>query len=193
MAIPANTISIHAPTRGATYSVDFCASISLFQSTLPREERLSLCPGKRHPPDFNPRSHERSDSHAQCPHIQKSVQFQSTLPREERLVSNVSSRVVPDFNPRSHERSDYSRIAATASSAISIHAPTRGATAMVFSSPTFTRFQSTLPREERRACCKWQSRQIRFQSTLPREERRTLWISVHQYHYFNPRSHERSD
>ena len=56
-------ISIHAPTRGATGSTTPAAAPStLFQSTLPREERPSWCryfPLLRY---FNPRSHERSDS-----------------------------------------------------------------------------------------------------------------------------------
>ena len=36
-------ISIHAPTRGATIAVLFKTSILLFQSTLPREERQQYC------------------------------------------------------------------------------------------------------------------------------------------------------
>ena len=56
-----SSISIHAPTRGATISTVTLRTTSKFQSTLPREER-------RPPPahadtmtNFNPRSHERSD------------------------------------------------------------------------------------------------------------------------------------
>ena len=55
-------ISIHAPTRGATFFLANGAVVSLFQSTLPREERRKpfefILEGK----NFNPRSHERSDS-----------------------------------------------------------------------------------------------------------------------------------
>ena len=56
-------ISIHAPTRGATKgAAEMTKAIREFQSTLPREERLSL---KSDTFDFytnfNPRSHERSD------------------------------------------------------------------------------------------------------------------------------------
>ena len=54
-------ISIHAPTRGATISVLLKASILLFQSTLPREER-----------------------HCFKSAVISSSVFQSTLPREER-------------------------------------------------------------------------------------------------------------
>ena len=58
-------------------------SLSLFQSTLPREER------RLHPHPF-PR--------AQI--------FQSTLPREERPITGTAVRGIKYFNPRSHERSD---------------------------------------------------------------------------------------
>ena len=144
-------ISIHAPTRGATFSLNEvlrCPDISIhaptrgatvegqrylernveFQSTLPREERLGkvCCDIKRikisiHAPTrgatinignkihwiiyFNPRSHERSDVKSKskkgwC------IIFQSTLPREERLGKMEMVSGPHDFNPRSHERSD---------------------------------------------------------------------------------------
>ena len=79
-----------------------------------------------------------------------------------------------DFNPRSHERSDRKGFYIFMDNSISIHAPTRGATALTVDqlpqlgisihAPTrgatitvcvikFIRgFQSTLPREERRVC-----------------------------------------
>ena len=82
------SISIHAPTRGAT---SFKASVWLA------------------PSHFNPRSHERSDVVCTVNQIQLRT-FQSTLPREER------------HRPRTHSQPFYS---------ISIHAPTRGATAIL--------------------------------------------------------------
>ena len=55
-------ISIHAPTRGATVPASASHSSVVFQSTLPREERPGSFPAAvglmLH---FNPRSHERSD------------------------------------------------------------------------------------------------------------------------------------
>ena len=57
--------------------------------------------------DFNPRSHERSDSVAQ----------------------DECDRDSDHFNPRSHERSDPSHVGIVSwKLLISIHAPTRGAT-----------------------------------------------------------------
>ena len=55
------TISIHAPTRGAT-QIDRCIDVNLiFQSTLPRGERLVTASNVAMIDDFNPRSHEGSD------------------------------------------------------------------------------------------------------------------------------------
>ena len=55
-------ISIHAPTRGATYDEFIPESMAKFQSTLPREERqIPHRSTVRAVIDFNPRSHERSD------------------------------------------------------------------------------------------------------------------------------------
>ena len=103
-------------------------TISIFQSTLPREERLN------------------------CQKIWRFlVQFQSTLPREERhcdryaqlTYDNISihaptrgatlhirsgSHLCCYFNPRSHERSDVVWLLERNHILISIHAPTRGAT-----------------------------------------------------------------
>ena len=59
--------------------------------------------------DFNPRSHERSDHFWQI-----------------RLFTDIN------FNPRSHERSDLTTsMFVCCIKAISIHAPTRGATAIL--------------------------------------------------------------
>ena len=97
--------------------------------------------------------------------------FQSTLPREERLIRQQQSSHLQNFNPRSHERSDVYVPVNRTRRAISIHAPTRGATKSPEVIPPLSLFQSTLPREERR--------------------KRT--IHDDSYSYFNPRSHERSD
>ena len=102
-------ISIHAPTRGATNPLSVLCSLAIiFQSTLPREERLCVISTTAYLCDFNPRSHERSDIHGfKCVYHKiiisihaptrgatryifiggiKSI-FQSTLPREERQTN----------------------------------------------------------------------------------------------------------
>ena len=61
-----------------------------------------------------------------------SNEFQSTLPREERQSQRQKKLTAKNFNPRSHERSDY--VESTyrlVTQYISIHAPTRGATARI--------------------------------------------------------------
>ena len=190
-------ISIHAPTRGATWRrlvglaaqqqfqstlpqgerriiLDSTRPVVLFQSTLPQGER----PGLRRPfpryliisihaptrgatvpssaaffsvTDFNPRSHKGSDlrrlRYDQCNH---------------------------NFNPRSHKGSDLGLGATLTGLAISIHAPTRGATSLaVISVSSYAGFQSTLPQGERRCHKRLYCTHDLFQSTLPQGERPT--------------------
>ena len=143
-------ISIHAPTRGATAVFFVHCPMPLFQSTLPREERqygilkslltttISIHAPTRGateiqfavPCDYEFQStlprEERPYFHFHC---SISLIFQSTLPREERLTSSDAINIVTN---------------------ISIHAPTRGATALTSCLKTTQKqFQSTLPREER--------------------------------------------
>ena len=77
-------ISIHAPTRGATISAYIDSPISLFQSTLPREERPSWV--------RFPLTHLKISIHA------------PTRGATRHLVELFKEAL--DFNPRSHERSD---------------------------------------------------------------------------------------
>ena len=143
----------------------------MFQSTLPRRERLSTVQLPTTSGGFNPRSHEGSDPYRpSSTHGRRRVSihaptkgatrdaadgfwvlpFQSTLPRRERHhLCTHNSR------PR----------------AVSIHAPTKGATDLPFAPLSFQPFQSTLPRRERRM---WEHGSLIQRS-------------------FNPRSHEGSD
>mgnify|MGYP001014527598 CR=1 FL=1 len=144
--------------------------INLFQSTLPREERhygkrgITVCE------EFQstlPREERQNFKYAcSITHL-----FQSTLPREERQWSAIRRKLFVDFNPRSHERSDKGYEFSADSYSISIHAPTRGATKCIHHVYNLYPFQSTLPREERRANDASKEFYSRFQSTLPREER----------------------
>ena len=190
-----STISIHAPTRGATDNGAGCgAYVNLFQSTLPREERPRLTSNCCCVLVFQS-TLPREERLSIVLFARFLLVFQSTLPREERL--HLDSRghfLCRYFNPRSHERSDDKVRRPSFSSFISIHAPTRGATQVRQSSPLpFPYFN---PRSHER------SDQIqalpnlsgmRFQSTLPREERPDTLTFGLQAQNFNPRSHERSD
>ena len=147
--IQLHSISIHAPTRGATATRCFESGIEPFQSTLPREERLivlfSFCWGCIFQSTL-----PREERLKCCNTDSCSKRFQSTLPREERLVFGLLSALLMYFNPRSHERSDYYSEPIAPHVSISIHAPTRGATYLVWQYYRDHLFQSTLPREERR-------------------------------------------
>ena len=121
-------ISIHAPTRGATCSGTSSGKIILYFNPRSHEGSdvlLSASPSSTR--YFNPRSHEGSD-----------------------LNLSIRSWLIINFNPRSHEGSDGS------------------CPGKFVSSP---RFQSTLPRGERRVFSLILSFILIFQSTLPRGER----------------------
>ena len=126
-------ISIHAPTRGATYQqVHFTVAYIIFQSTLPREERRRFKCGNDHLKLFQS-SLPREERLSVFPIAVSFAVFQSTLPREERPLRLLPFlRFRHYFNPRSHERSDVrSTLISPFAFCISIHAPTRGATAIL--------------------------------------------------------------
>ena len=132
--------------------------------------------------------------------IQPALQFQSTLPRRERLpkipldtkYQGISIHA-PAKGATLHNQLYLPDMS------ISIHAPAKGATRRVAILTTFSRFQSTLPRRERRrkvhsailqiyfnprsregsdyGACGSSCQRVRFQSTLPRRERRETGFS----------------
>ena len=144
-------ISIHTPTKGATWCFKMHHVHFWFQSTLPRRERPSY-------------------------HYSKvlSIRFQSTLPRRERQFqqkdflqywsyfnphshegSDVRSTFTDwktgNFNPHSHEGSDSSsRSLLLCNSYFNPHSHEGSDIYIHISTYIFTLFQSTLPRRERR-------------------------------------------
>ena len=100
-----DSISIHAPASGATLEVVEVVRRRVFQSTLPRVERLQA-------------ELQRAGYSA----------FQSTLPRVERQEMVKSEGIGAYFNPRSREWSDKGTQHIHKSFKISIHAPASGAT-----------------------------------------------------------------
>ena len=174
------TVSIHAPTKGAT--------------GCPRNDAGKVT-------GFNPRSHEGSDGCRPLPERNDRVSihaptkgatemskfinadpdlFQSTLPRRERqVIGFISGATDICFNPRSHEGSDETSRIHGRRLRVSIHAPTKGATFMEkYGKQGVKLFQSTLPRRERptvgAAVWAW----WKFQSTLPRRERLEVILVV---------------
>ncbi len=166
----------------------------VFQSTLPRRERLG------------------TSSHS--PHCLK---FQSTLPRRERLCEYASTRIALNgFNPRSRAGSDRasretmpicasfnprSRAGSDASTAnpdpdpvpVSIHAPAQGATRSRCPGRDGLRVSIHAPAQGATAAGTATRRPSWFQSTLPRRERRPARSPGTSSVSFNPRSRAGSD
>ena len=120
--------------------------------------------------NFNPRSHKGSDDSLRLRSAQ-SARFQSTLPQGERLAFRVAFSRFYYFNPRSHKGSDINHVVIIRTFDISIHAPTRGATARQGTYAMHTAFQSTLPQGERQEGKPVGVEEAVFQSTLPQGER----------------------
>ena len=143
-------VSIHAPTRGATSTNQLVDTIKQFQSTHPLGVRQNGECDRYDLNGFNPRTHSGCDQTVFDFKVTNSL-FQSTHPLGVRLISSnkrVSIRsfnprthsgcdqcsrhtcsVTQSFNPRTHSGCDsYLKVIAD-HSFVSIHAPTRGATA----------------------------------------------------------------
>ena len=165
-------ISIHAPTRGATILCNHRGLVFGFQSTLPREERLSF----------------------PC-NISFHLIFQSTLPREERQTMRKLTIAELNFNPRSHERSDPMVKKFLLMKMISIHAPTRGATRRGGQLRYIVYISIHAP--TRGATGKNENMSAIIVDFNPRSHERSDCtvglLGVALCVYFNPRSHERSD
>ena len=100
-------VSIHAPTKGATFHL-----LSFLKKSL----------------SFNPRSHEGSDAENVII-LSYICLFQSTLPRRERRSSRCMSRINSTFQstlPRRERLAE--RKFFLSPYYVSIHAPTKGAT-----------------------------------------------------------------
>ena len=105
LAFTIQKISIHTPTKGATYKLGDQAFLFQFQSTLPRRERRYTNIVGGYICNFNPHSHEGSDFlrvprqnyfHDFNPHSHEGSDYLMTGKEDEQK----------DFNPHSHEGSD---------------------------------------------------------------------------------------
>ncbi len=100
------SISIHAPTRGATRPTGVLETTDVFQSTLLREERLRKPPGLMYLTDFNPRSYERSDNYIFAARVIGHLISIHAPTRGATISDNLRFYRIQNFNPRSYERSD---------------------------------------------------------------------------------------
>ena len=105
IALANGFISIHAPTRGATFSRHKLLHYTIFQSTLLQEERQYANEWYEYFGDFNPRSYKRSDSVGETnTSIKQNFNPRSYKRSDNYLISYVVS--TNNFNPRSYKRSD---------------------------------------------------------------------------------------
>ena len=188
-------ISIHAPTRGATISLDVAFShISISIHAPTRGATISLDVAFSHISiSIHAPTRGATNLHINC---ECRIKFQSTLLQEERrfnCVVNNKMKIIsihaPTRGATSPLKNNMAILAIFQSTLlqeerhcffgfclgflrISIHAPTRGATAFKNSSISICLFQSTLLQEERqcnhRTECHFDQQ---FQSTLLQEER----------------------
>ena len=202
-------VSIHAPTRGATGSRNVIYAHQGFQSTHPRGVRPQMVSCLGALLSFNPRTHEGCDTYGGTSLHQQSgfnprthegcdatvfkyllpiFMFQSTHPRGVRPhvpPLQVGSNRFQSTHPRGVRPGLSS--SDSVNFQVSIHAPTRGATAQETMSDAALLFQSTHPRGVRLGSSSQNKTNKMFQSTHPRGVRRTeqmqflkdLSVSIH--------------
>lgn len=102
-----------------------------FHSTLPRGERLIPCSCSFLPVQISIHAPARGATNSFFFSFCKNRMFQSTFPRGERPLLLSASKTCLYFNPHSREGSDVIMRFFDCHSFISIHAPTRGATAIL--------------------------------------------------------------
>ena len=121
-------ISIHAPAEGATYN----------RSMSRRTLAISI-----HAPAEGATASDEYD-------FTTMIVFQSTLPRRERLHQSAINGYGLSISIHAPaEGATDPELALAFHQSISIHAPAEGATSVMLHPPSFTVFQSTLPRRER--------------------------------------------
>ena len=168
------TVSIHAPTGGATSPSSLHSASLVFQSTRPRGARLHLfrillkiLRG------FNPRAHGGRDLrllglclaagevsiHAptggatarSAPSWRSGCSFNPRAHGGRDQILLLRDTITAGFNPRAHGGRDRGTQArAGGDDRVSIHAPTGGATVALYGSIKEWEFQSTRPRGARR-------------------------------------------
>ena len=119
-------VSIHAPTRGATLSMEILCKSSGFQSTHPRGVRQGNYRSCRRYGCFNPRTHEGCDDEEVARCQGGGVSIHAPTRGATHIQDIFLCRQC--FNPRTHEGCDLSGTKADIIQEVSIHAPTRGAT-----------------------------------------------------------------
>ena len=141
-------VSIHAPTRGATPPPPDLEVYTIVSIHAPTRGAT--------PSGFG---------------VCELTVFQSTRPRGARHLATRPPGAMPCFNPRAHAGRDLRPELMLHRLSVSIHAPTRGATAPIIRREIVHMFQSTRPRGARLSESVSAERSAMFQSTRPRGAR----------------------
>ena len=128
----APSISIHAPTRGATFLVLDYIYLMIFQSTLPQGERRRIKSAVGTKFYFNPRSHKGSDRIKDKDEWIITISIHAPTRGATVLFCFLSPFVTISIHAPTRGATDQG-IQSSRSRNISIHAPTRGATEIFFS------------------------------------------------------------
>ena len=159
-------VSIHAPARGATpFASTRMSSVNLFQSTHPHGVRLG----------------DAFDRQQWLP-------FQSTHPHGVRPRGEWRREGVASFNPRTRTGCDTLMIQNQLITAVSIHAPARGATLILLLSAQPVGVSIHAPARGATASCTKPFHPIWFQSTHPHGVRPRRWRRICPTGRFNPRT-----
>ena len=187
-------ISIHAPTKGATpvsmYSV-LRMMISIHAptkgATRPETAEHRQRPISIHAPTKGATGNGISDN--------PEGKFQSTLPRRERLRGYNHSCFFKYFNPRSHEGSDTFRTGCHSTYSHFNPRSHEGSDEQhLIMLSNYKKFQSTLPRRERRPPVTIPDHEFSISIHAPTKGATSLDLRRNpRPEDFNPRSHEGSD
>ena len=187
------TISIHAPTRGATHNLSVQQRRSSFQSTLPRGERLGQGDFQWGDRNFNPRPHAGSDKLRDGTQTGGGL-FQSTPPRGERQYPTYkfSVRTISIHAPR--VGSDNGRDINNKQILISIHAPRVGSDQLNHRGEPYRAISIHAPRVGSDPCIPPQKQKgSDFNPRSPRGERPYYKYDGLRVDNFNPLSRVGSD
>ena len=120
--------------------------------------------------------------------------FQSSLPQGERHGKNTEQDIKRHFNPRSHKGSDTNDCDDMSKKAISILAPTRGATVFSYYLPFLSKISILAPtRGATRLGAQYRICGRNFNPRSHKGSDRNRHARFFMKNYFNPRSHKWSD
>ena len=190
-----SSVSIHAPTKGATKRKE--SRDGETDSFNPRSHEGSDCNTQVNYARgvcFNPRSHEGSDLLLSM-RSDPSLSFNPRSHEGSDRHHHSRLHVRHSFNPRSHEGSDHAAYESDGySDGVSIHAPTKGATAMHWIPSVLSSVSIHAPTKG--ATKRKESRDGETDSFNPRSHEGSdcnTQVNYARGVCFNPRSHEGSD